>query len=71
MTRRVLRQNLERVHIEVTEAHDGFAAFTELCRASAEGRSFDAVLIDQVMPGMSGEELAQHIDREPSLTVTS
>jgi signal transduction histidine kinase/HPt (histidine-containing phosphotransfer) domain-containing protein len=68
MTRRVLRQNLERVHIEVTEAHDGFAAFTELCRASAEGRSFDAVLIDQVMPGMSGEELAQHIDREPSLT---
>jgi CheY-like chemotaxis protein/HPt (histidine-containing phosphotransfer) domain-containing protein len=66
-TRRVLRRHLERENIEVADAHDGFSAFAELRRASASGRGFDAVLIDQVMPGMSGEELAHEIDTVPAL----
>jgi CheY-like chemotaxis protein len=66
-TRRVLRRHLEREGIEVAEAHDGFSAFAELRRASATGRGFDAVLIDQVMPGMSGAELAHDIEIVPAL----
>jgi signal transduction histidine kinase/HPt (histidine-containing phosphotransfer) domain-containing protein/BarA-like signal transduction histidine kinase len=65
--RSALRRQLERVNIEVTEALDGFSAFAEVRRADAAGRGFDAILIDQVMPGMSGEELAQDIDKVPAL----
>jgi signal transduction histidine kinase/HPt (histidine-containing phosphotransfer) domain-containing protein len=65
--RRALRRQLERVSIEVTETLDGFSAFAELRRADVAGRGFDAALIDQIMPGMSGEELAQDIDNVPAL----
>jgi signal transduction histidine kinase len=65
VARCALRRQLERVNIDVTEALDGFSAFAELRRAGVAGRGFDAVLIDQIMPGMSGEELAQDIDRLP------
>lgn len=65
--RRALRRQLERVGIEVTDVNDGFSAFAELRRAAAAGRGFDAVLIDQVMPGMSGEELAQDIEKVAAL----
>lgn len=67
IARRVLRSQLERMGIEVMEAHDGFSAFAELRRATAAGHSFDAVLIDQIMPGMSGEELVHDIDKVPAL----
>jgi signal transduction histidine kinase/HPt (histidine-containing phosphotransfer) domain-containing protein len=67
MARCALRRQLERVGIEVTEAQDGFSAFAELRRAVAAGRDFDAVFIDQVMPGMSGEELAHDINLVPAL----
>jgi signal transduction histidine kinase/HPt (histidine-containing phosphotransfer) domain-containing protein len=67
VARGALRRQLERVNIEVMEARDGFQAFAELRRADAAGRGFDAVLIDQVMPGMSGEELAQDIDKVAAL----
>jgi signal transduction histidine kinase len=67
VARCALRRQLERVNIDVTEALDGFSAFAELRRAGVAGRGFDAVLIDQIMPGMSGEELAQDIDKVPAL----
>jgi signal transduction histidine kinase/HPt (histidine-containing phosphotransfer) domain-containing protein len=67
VARRALRRQLERVNIEVTEALDGFSAFAELRRAGVAGRAFDAALIDQIMPGMSGQELAQDIDKVPAL----
>jgi signal transduction histidine kinase/DNA-binding LytR/AlgR family response regulator/HPt (histidine-containing phosphotransfer) domain-containing protein len=67
MARCALRRQLERVGIEVTEADDGFSAVAELRRAVAAGRAVDAVFIDQVMPGMSGEELAHDIDLVPAL----
>jgi signal transduction histidine kinase/HPt (histidine-containing phosphotransfer) domain-containing protein len=67
LARRALRRRLERKGIEVTEAHDGPSALAALHRASAAGRGFDAAFIDQVMPGMSGEEVAQEIDEIPAL----
>jgi signal transduction histidine kinase len=67
MARRALCRRLQRMGIEVTEAHDGPSALAALQRASAAGHGFDAAFIDQVMPGMSGEEVAQEIDEIPAL----
>jgi signal transduction histidine kinase/HPt (histidine-containing phosphotransfer) domain-containing protein len=67
MPRQVLRRQLERIGMQVVEAHDGFSAIAELRRASAAGGGYDVVLIDQIMPGMSGEELAQEVRNYPAL----
>jgi CheY-like chemotaxis protein/HPt (histidine-containing phosphotransfer) domain-containing protein len=67
MARHVLRRQLERADIEVTEAHDGFSAFAMLRHAAAMDAGYDAILIDQVMPSMSGEELIQEITKFPAL----
>ena len=40
---------------------DGFAAMAELERAFHQGKPFDLVIVDQMMPGLSGEALAQRI----------
>ena len=44
--------------------NDGFAAFAELERAWHAGKPYDAVFLDQMMPGISGEELARRIRAE-------
>ena len=51
----------------VTTAHDGFAAMAELERAWRAGRPYDLAILDQMMPGMAGGELAQRIRANPDL----
>jgi signal transduction histidine kinase/DNA-binding response OmpR family regulator/HPt (histidine-containing phosphotransfer) domain-containing protein len=46
---------------EITTAHDGFAAMAELERAWRAGKPYDLALMDQMMPGMSGGEMAGRI----------
>ncbi len=67
VARGAARCQLERVGIDVVEARDGESAVAELRRAAASGRDFDAVLIDQAMPDVSGMELARAIDGSPAL----
>ena len=67
MLRRVLGRQLQRVGMDVSEASDGFAALVELQRAHAVGSPYHLALVDQIMPGMSGEELAREIRKYPSL----
>ena len=45
----------------VSTAHDGFAALAEVERAWRGGKPYDLALLDQMMPGMSGGELAGRI----------
>jgi len=47
---------LEQWGAAVTEAGDGLQAVAAVAKAAAEGRRFDAVLMDLQMPGMSGHE---------------
>jgi signal transduction histidine kinase len=58
MNRRILARQLTGFGIEAVSVDDGFAAMAELERAFHQGKPFDLVIIDQMMPVLSGEALA-------------
>ena len=70
MNRRILTRQLAAFGIEAASADDGFAATAELERAFHQGNPFDFVIIDQMMPGLSGEELAERVRAMPGLAET-
>jgi len=70
MNRRILARQLAGFGIEATSTDDGFAAMAELERAFHQGKPFDLVIIDQMMPGLSGEALAHRIRSTPGLAET-
>ena len=54
----VLRRQLAGWNIAADCAHNGVEAIEALRRAQAEGRPYDLVLLDYLMPGINGRELA-------------
>ena len=70
MNRRILARQLAGFGIEAMSVDDGFAAMAELERAFHQGKPFDLVIIDQMMPGLSGEALAQRIRATEGLAET-
>jgi CheY-like chemotaxis protein len=46
---------------------DGFAALAELERAWFQSRPFDVVLLDQIMPGLAGSDLARRVRQTPTV----
>jgi CheY-like chemotaxis protein/HPt (histidine-containing phosphotransfer) domain-containing protein len=67
MNRRILVRQLAAFGIEAMSADDGFGAMAELERAFHQGKPFDLVIIDQMMPGLSGEALVGRIRAVPGL----
>jgi CheY-like chemotaxis protein/HPt (histidine-containing phosphotransfer) domain-containing protein len=70
MNRRLLRRLLEREGVVVTEADDAFGGFAALERSWHRGEPFDLVLLDQMMPGMSGIALAERVRQQEHLADT-
>ena len=70
MNRRILARQLAGFGIEAISADDGFSAMAELQRAFQQGRPFDLVIIDQMMPRLSGEALAERIRAASGLAET-
>ena len=70
MNRRILARQLAGFGIEAMSVDDGFAAMAELERGFHQGKPFDLVIIDQMMPGLSGEALAQRIRTTEGLAET-
>jgi CheY-like chemotaxis protein len=56
LNRRILHHQLEGLELTGDTAANGMEALSELNRAWDEGTPHDLVLIDHLMPGMSGEE---------------
>jgi signal transduction histidine kinase/DNA-binding response OmpR family regulator/HPt (histidine-containing phosphotransfer) domain-containing protein len=61
MNRHILVRQLFGFGIEAVSVGDGFAAMVELERALHQGKPFDLVIIDQMMPGLTGEQLARWV----------
>ena len=61
MNLEILSRQLTASGIQPAVVGDGFAALAELERAWHAGKPYDIVFLDQMMPGISGEELARRI----------
>jgi len=54
--------------MDVRNERDGFGAMAEMERAWHRGAPYDIVFLDRMMPGLSGDVLAERIRRNPNLT---
>jgi two-component system, chemotaxis family, chemotaxis protein CheY len=65
--RRIIKKNIEAMGHEIREAADGSEALTMLADASV---SYDLVILDWNMPGMTGLEVLKHIKADARLKET-
>lgn len=70
MNREILRKQVAGCGVRTTCVEDGFAALRELERAANAGAPFDLVLLDQMMPGIAGEDVAATMRADPRLAPT-
>jgi signal transduction histidine kinase/DNA-binding response OmpR family regulator len=70
MNRRILDRQLAALGIDAVSVEDGFAALAELERAFHQGKPFDLVIADQMMPGLSGEALVRRLRAMPEIADT-
>ena len=66
-SRRILMELCGHWNMAATAVEDGTAALAEMRRAVAEGRPYELILLDFMMPGMDGFELAGDIASDPEL----
>jgi len=67
INRTIFRRQLEGDGAIIAEAADGETCLKMLSRAQANGLPYDVVLMDHMMPGMSGDEVAERIRQDESL----
>lgn len=70
MNLEILGRQLDAYGIKTKGVEDGFAALAELDRAWHRGKPYDVVFLDQMMPGMPGDELAAQIRSRTTLNET-
>ena len=67
VNRELLTRQLAAMGLETESIATGEDALRRLLAARAEGRPFDAAILDLCMPGLTGPELAARIRAEPAL----
>ena len=70
MNLEIMQRQLQAFGIEPNTASDGFAALADVERAWHRGQPYDLVLLDQMMPGLSGDALARRIRGVPAVAET-
>ncbi len=68
--RKILSHQLGSWGMTHQESDSGVQALELLCSAVAEGRPYDLAILDLMMPGMDGFELARRIMADPLLAAT-
>jgi signal transduction histidine kinase/CheY-like chemotaxis protein len=67
VNRRILVTQLQRWQARPTSVESGYEALEALADAARDGVRFDLILLDALMPGMDGLELAERIADRPDL----
>ncbi len=70
MNLEIMSRQLGILGMSPVSVDDAFAALAELERAWHRGNPYDVVFLDQMMPGLSGEGLAERVWATPSLAET-
>ena len=70
MNLEIISRQLKGFGMEVVCCNDGFDALAEIERAWHRGSPHDIVFIDQMMPGLAGETLAERIRAIPQFSET-
>jgi signal transduction histidine kinase/CheY-like chemotaxis protein len=66
----LLQRQLGAYGVATNTVADGFAALAEIERAWHLGKPYDLIFLDQMMPGLSGEDLARRIRANPVFSDT-
>jgi signal transduction histidine kinase/CheY-like chemotaxis protein len=66
----IMARQLKAFGMSVAAVSDAFAAMAELERAWHRGQPYDLVFLDQMMPGMTGDQLARRIRDNKHLSET-
>jgi signal transduction histidine kinase/DNA-binding response OmpR family regulator/HPt (histidine-containing phosphotransfer) domain-containing protein len=70
MNLEIIGRQLSAYGMKTHGVSDGFAAMAELERAWHKGKPYDLVFLDQMMPGLSGEGLAERLRAMPAFAET-
>ena len=66
----ILTRQMRGFGMEIAAADDGVRAVAELRRAWSQGRPYDLMLLDQLMPGLAGIALAERVRAIPDVADT-
>jgi signal transduction histidine kinase/DNA-binding response OmpR family regulator len=66
MNLEILSRQLTDFGIETIGCKDGYEALAELARAAGRDQPYDIVFLDQMMPGLSGDDVAERIRKDPA-----
>jgi len=64
--REVLSSMLSSLHISVDTVDNGLSAITSMEQAEQQGKPYDVVLLDWIMPGIDGIETARRLKARPT-----
>ncbi len=70
LNRRIVMEHLRNAGVEVAEASEAEAGLASMREAADAGEPFDAAVIDCLMPGMDGFELAEAAREDDTLSAT-
>jgi len=70
MNLEIIGRQLSAYGMKIHGVSDGFGAIAELERSWHKGRPYDLVFLDQMMPGLSGEGLAERLRAMPAFAET-
>jgi signal transduction histidine kinase/DNA-binding response OmpR family regulator len=65
INRNILQERLQAWKIRSTSVKNGVDALTAVKKAQEKGQTFDVILLDYLMPGMNGQELATLLTVNP------